>query len=79
MAEKGLVVVVSGPSGVGKGTLIDRITQRDDNIIYAVSATTREIRHNETEAVNYYYKTNEEVVDEFIRRLAEKLKTKDGQ
>ncbi len=68
MAEKGLVVVVSGPSGVGKGTLIDRITQRDDNIIYAVSATTREIRHNETEAVNYYYKTNEE----FERLVCEK-------
>ncbi len=56
--NKGLLFVVSGPSGCGKGTLLAEIL-KNDNIFYSVSATTRAPRPGETNGVNYHFLTKE--------------------
>ena len=50
MAEerKGMLLVVSGPAGAGKGTLIERLMQSDPTFVFSVSCTTREMRYYET-------------------------------
>ena len=59
MANKGLLIVVSGPAGSGKGTVNARLLERDD-FVYSVSATTRAPRPGEEHGVNYYYITHAE-------------------
>lgn len=54
MNKRGMLFVVSGPSGCGKGTVLAEII-KDENIFYSVSATTREPRPGETDGVNYYF------------------------
>lgn len=63
---KGLVIVLSGPSGVGKGTLCARLRQLAPDLVYSVSATTRKPRAGEMDGVNYFFKTREEF-EEMIR------------
>jgi guanylate kinase len=58
--QKGLLIVLSGPSGVGKGTVCKAIRQTTPDIIYSVSATTRTPREGEQEGINYFFKTKEE-------------------
>jgi guanylate kinase len=53
--KRGLLVVISGPSGVGKDTLIERLRERDPNLRYSVSYTTRKPRSGEVEGVSYFY------------------------
>ena len=53
--KKGILIVISGPSGSGKGTVIRRIMDYDDSFIYSVSATTRAPRVGEKHGVNYYF------------------------
>lgn len=65
MMNKGLLFVMSGPSGTGKGTICDELLKHDNNLFLSVSATTRECRKNEIEGVTYYYKT----ADEFKRMI----------
>ncbi len=55
----GRLFVVSGPSGVGKGTLLARLYERVAAIVPSVSATTRLPRPGEVEGVNYYFLTRE--------------------
>ena len=57
---KGSLVILSGPSGVGKGTIGKRMLERHSDMCFSVSATTRAIREGEEEGVNYYYKTVEQ-------------------
>ena len=58
---KGLLIVISGPSGVGKGTIIDKFKNDPElKISFSVSMTTRAMRKGEQEGVNYYYVTEEE-------------------
>lgn len=52
--------VISGPSGAGKGTLVNMIVEKYDNIFLSVSMTTRQPRPGEVEGVNYYYVTAED-------------------
>ncbi|MFO7247746.1 MAG: guanylate kinase [Bacillota bacterium] len=59
-AEKGLLIVLSGPSGVGKGTVCAALRKLCPNLVYSVSATTRPPRPGEQEGVNYFFKTREE-------------------
>ena len=56
----GMVLVISGPSGSGKGTVIGILREICPNLGLAVSATTRAMREGEEEGVNYYYKTREQ-------------------
>lgn len=53
--KKGILIVISGPSGSGKGTVIKRIMEYDHSFIYSVSATTRAPRVGEKHGVNYYF------------------------
>ncbi|HPC99826.1 MAG TPA: guanylate kinase [Acetivibrio sp.] len=60
MFREGLLVIVSGPSGTGKGTVLKHLKDSDDSIRFSVSATTRTIRQGEMEGLNYFFKTREE-------------------
>lgn len=57
--SKGVLVVVSGPSGCGKGTVLAHL-MRDENFCYSVSATTRSPRTGETEGENYFFLSREQ-------------------
>ena len=57
---KGRIFVLTGPSGVGKGTVVERLLKRIDNIYLSISATTREKRSGEQEGMNYFFKPKEE-------------------
>lgn len=58
--------MVSGPSGVGKGTLVARLREQEPGLGLTVSATTRAPREGEVEGTSYYFLTE----DEFDRRVA---------
>ena len=58
-SRKGMLVVISGPSGAGKGTLADRLLNDDPSLIFSVSVTTRPRREYEIEGVHYYFITEE--------------------
>jgi len=60
MNLKGLLIVLSGPSGVGKGTVCQALRSRMPELVYSVSATTRAPRVGERDGVNYFFKTKEE-------------------
>lgn len=58
--SKGLLIVLSGPSGVGKGTVCSALRSRLPELIYSVSATTRQPRLGEVDGVNYFFKSRDE-------------------
>ena len=58
--ECGLLVVISGPSGVGKNTICDKLVSELDNIWLSISMTSREKRGKEQDGVEYYFITKEE-------------------
>jgi guanylate kinase len=55
--KSGLLIVVSGPSGVGKGTICAALRESVPQLVYSVSVTTRKPRNGEQEGVNYFFKT----------------------
>ena len=59
MSKRGLLIVVSGPSGVGKGTIMRPFMERNPNIRYSVSATTRAPRDGEVNGQSYHFVTKE--------------------
>lgn len=59
MTNDKYLVVVSGPAGVGKDSVVNRLRELHPEIELSVSATSRAIRGNEVEGVNYYYMTRE--------------------
>lgn len=67
MNSKGLLVVVSGPSGVGKGTVCAEYVKKHDDCALSVSATTRAAREGEKDGVNYYFIGE----DEFVKKINE--------
>lgn len=61
MAKKGILIVVSGFSGAGKGTIMKQLLQQyPDNYALSVSATTRKPRTGETDGVEYFFRTREQ-------------------
>ena len=58
--EKGILFILSGPSGVGKGTVRQRLFEQETHLKYSVSATTREKRTGEQEGIDYFYTTKEQ-------------------
>lgn len=58
---KGVLIVVSGPSGCGKGTVIGELLKKQDtDADLSISCTTRDLRGAEADGVNYFFKTQEE-------------------
>ncbi|MGM8211807.1 guanylate kinase [Virgibacillus sp. W0430] len=58
--QKGILFVLSGPSGVGKGTVRQRLFEQDTNLKYSISMTTRQRRPGERDGIDYFYKSEEE-------------------
>lgn len=65
-ASKALLLVISGPAGSGKGTVVKMLREMIPTIGLSISATTRQPRPGEAEGVSYYYITR----DEFESRIA---------
>ncbi len=59
MSRKGLLLVVSGPSGCGKGTVLSQVFAKQPDTYYSVSATTRAPRPGEEDGVQYHFLTKE--------------------
>ena len=64
---KGSVIIVSGPSGVGKGTIVKKVTEKREDMFLSVSCTTRAPREGEIPGVSYHYIRK----DEFKKRIDE--------
>src|SRR5437588_7708711 len=67
--RRGLLIVISGPSGVGKDTLIHRLLELDPQLVYSVSGTTRRPRPGEKPDHNYTFLTREQF-QELVRHGA---------
>jgi len=67
--KPGKLIIISGPSGAGKTTLIKRLMQKIPTLTFSVSATTRAIREGEIESVDYFFVSTEEF-DDLIRNDA---------
>ena len=57
--NRGVLIVISGPSGAGKGTICKDLLEKHKNIHLSVSATTRQPREGEVDGVNYYFLSKE--------------------
>lgn len=66
MNKRGLLLIVSGPSGAGKGTICKEFLNRNKDVCVSVSATTRQPREGEVDGVNYFFITE----DEFKHKIA---------
>lgn len=69
MSSKGILLVVSGPSGVGKGTVMRELFKKRDDLRFSISATTRSPRVGEEDGVHYHF---------ISKQAFEKLKAEDG-
>lgn len=58
--KQGKLFVITGPSGVGKGTVLNKFFENNRDIIFSISATTRKPRPNEKDGVNYFFISEEE-------------------
>ena len=67
--RKGMLLVISGPSGTGKGTLIEKLMKEDPSLVFSVSATTRAPRPGEIDGVHYHFVSNEKY-DELVAQGA---------
>ncbi len=67
MQARGLLIVVSGPSGAGKGTICKELLRTRQEVGISVSVTTRQPRAGEVNGVNYFFKTREEFQDMIAR------------
>lgn len=65
MINKGLLLIISGPAGVGKGTIVNYLVEGESNYFKSVSATSRKPRYMEREGEDYYFVTRAE----FMRRV----------
>lgn len=59
-SNKGLLIVVSGPSGSGKGTICSELNKQRDDVVMSISATSRAPRAEDIEGKSYYFKTEQE-------------------
>ena len=68
MKKKGLLLIMSGPSGVGKGTVREKLMEdKSLNLFYSVSMTTRNMRPGEVNGREYYFVTREEFMENVAR------------
>lgn len=57
--NRGILIVVSGPAGSGKGTVLNAVFEKSKDFVYSVSATTRDPRPGEADGVHYHFITRE--------------------
>ncbi len=69
MKKPGILLVISGPSGAGKGTLAKALISRHSNIELSISATTRDVRPGEKAGETYYYINKEEFLEKVTQGL----------
>lgn len=62
--KEGLLIVISGPAGVGKGTVVGKLLERNPNIKLSISKTTRKPRPGEKEGVNYFFVSRQQFEDD---------------
>ena len=55
MKKKGMIIIVSAPSGAGKTSICDALIENDKNIVYSVSTTTRQPRKGEKNGIEYFF------------------------
>lgn len=67
MAKKGVLLVLSGPSGAGKGTICQELLRNSSDLYYSISATTRAPRTGEENGVNYWFVST----DQFQQMIAQ--------
>lgn len=67
MTDKGILIIFSGPSGSGKGTVLSKLLEKRNDVKLSVSMTTREKRDGEIDGVHYYYVTR----DYFEKKIAD--------
>ena len=60
LSEKGKMIIVTAPSGAGKTTIVQHLLNTYDFLDFSVSVTTRSIRPNETDGIDYFFRTIEE-------------------
>ena len=65
--KQGKLFVISGASGVGKGTVLKAVMQKREDLFFSVSATTRDPRPDEVDGVHYYFITKEQFEDMIAR------------
>ena len=58
--RKSMLIVISGPSGVGKGTIYNKLLDNDPSLTFSVSVTTRGPRPGETDGIDYFFISDEE-------------------
>ncbi len=66
MTDKGSLIVISAPSGTGKGTILKKFSEiyMDDKMLFSVSATTRAPREGEKDGVNYHFVSKERFLED---------------
>ena len=67
MSSSGMLIILSGPSGSGKGTIIRKLLQERSDTVLSISATTRSPRPGEEDGVHYYFKSRQEF-EELIQK-----------
>ena len=65
--KQGRIVILSGPSGVGKGTVLKEVMRHNPALQFSVSATTREKRPGEVEGKNYFYVSRQHFEEMIVR------------
>ena len=60
MSDTGILAIISGFSGVGKGTLVKKLLENYDNYALSISATTRQMRVGEKDGESYFFLSKEE-------------------
>lgn len=63
MNNRGQLIILSGPSGVGKSSIVKEVMAQHPKLRFSVSATTREMRPGETDGVSYYFVTRERFME----------------
>lgn len=59
LQEKGILFILSGPSGVGKGTVREQLFEQKTDLKYSISMTTRNKRPGETDGIDYFFRTHD--------------------
>ncbi len=65
--RKGRLLVISGPSGVGKGSICKKVIEKEENVEYSISMTTRSPRAGEVDGENYFFVTAEKFKSEIAK------------